>query len=453
MISRTSRNTYNHSSNSYRNQSNLRSSSSLAQKRNYNTFQEDPQKAVFLSGFRTNIPEYRWKEYREAIYQDLQKYYGVYIRKLDLPVNHRFGYLHTKTVEQAETLLNLRNEQDSETGKILSQLDLARNTRFNNWRTKIYVYEYERKNDGRHHHNMGSRNHSSERNLNVRENSRKRDRSYNAGYDSPQSVRSYQNYSEGPRSRNDNSTSTNGFISDDFSRSMSPLDSENNTGRKAPYQTPQVENNQIPKCSNFNNNQNNLTVNKDSALQSHNVTEPGSEDENIENILLKNRSKSTSTKTVIATEINSKNLESLELDQQILNYENESDADMNFSSDDSDKIMKDSENFQNNNIDITNNQPSLNLNNLTSQQNLQNLNQNQVNFQEVAEQTRNKIIYEGLKNNWLESYNSLSNHVQQSLMLNYHDACWTYGLEYAAQQLSIQGCLAIFLKDQGVQTL
>jgi len=236
---------------------------------------------------------------------------------------------------------------------------------------------------------------------------------------------------------------------------MSPLDNENNcnNGRKAPYQTPQVENNQIPKCSNFNNNQNNLTVNKDSALQSHNVTEPGSEDENIENILLKNRSKSTSTKTVIATEINSKNLESLELDQQILNYENESDADMNFSSDDSDKIMKDSENFQNNNIDITNNQPSLNLNNLTSQQNLQNLNQNQVNFQEVAEQTRNKIIYEGLKNNWLESYNSLSNHVQQSLMLNYHDACWTYGLEYAAQQLSIQGCLAIFLKDQGVQTL
>merc|ERR1711976_37359 len=134
---------------------------------------------------------------------------------------------------------------------------------------------------------------------------------------------------------------------------------------------------------------------------------------------------------------------------------------MNFSSDDSDKIMKDSENFQNNNnIDITNNnQPSLNnLNNLTSQQqNLQNLNnnlnQNQVNFQEVAEQTRNKIIYEGLKQNWLESYNSLSNHVQQSLMLNYHDACWAYGLEYAAQQLSIQGCLAIYLKDQGVQTL
>jgi len=244
---------------------------------------------------------------------------------------------------------------------------------------------------------------------------------------------------------------------------MSPLDNENNNnnnpGRKAPYQTPQVENhnhNQIPKCSNFNNtnNQNNLTVNKtlDSALQSHNVTEPGSEDENIENMLLKNRSKSTSTKTVIATEINSKNLESLEVDQQILNYENESDADMNFSSDDSsDKIMKDSENY-NNNIDITNNnEPSLNLNNLTSQQNLQN--QNQVNFQEVAEQTRNKIIYEGLKENWLESYNCLSNHVQQSLMLNYHDACWAYGLEYAAQQLSIQGCLAIFLKDQGVQTL
>lgn len=235
---------------------------------------------------------------------------------------------------------------------------------------------------------------------------------------------------------------------------MSPLENENNnTGRKAPYQTPQVENhnhNQIPKCSNFNNNQNNLTVNnKDSALQSHNVTEPGSEDENIENMLLKNRSKSTSTKTVVATEINSKNLENLEVDQQILNYENESDADMNFSSDDSDKIMKDTENFQNNNIDITNNEPSLNLNNLTSQQNLQ----NQVNFQEVAEQTRNKIIYEGLKNNWLESYNSLTNHVQQSLMLNYHDACWAYGLEYAAQQLSIQGCLAIFLKDQGVQTL
>jgi len=417
---KNSRNTYNHS---YRNQSNLRSSSSLAQKRNYNTFQEDPQKAVFLSGFRTNIPSHKWKEYREAIYQDLQKYYNVYIRKLDLPVNHRFGYLHTKTVEQAEFLLNLNNEYDAETGKTLSQLDLARyNPGKYNWRTKICVYEYERKNEGRHH--MGSRNHSSERNLNVRGRSDRSfnnsNNSYNAGYDTPQSVRShYKNY-PGTRSRNDNSLSTNGFGSEDFSRSTSPSD------KRA-----KLENNQfLADNQNLQNSQNyetlsNLdhTINKDSALQSHNVTEPGSEDENLENIenlMLKNRSKSTSTKTVVPVDNNK--LKSLELDQQILNYENESDAEMNFSSDDG----------------------------CDKEQNL-----NHVNFQQVAKQTTDKIIYEGLKQNWQDMYNCLSDHVQQKLMLNYHDACWTQGLEFAAQQLMIQGCtaLALYLQDQGVSTL
>lgn len=428
---RNSRNAHNgQSQNSYRNKSNLRSSSSLAQKRNYNTFQEDPQKAVFLSGFKTNIPEYRWKEYREAIYQDLQKYYGVYIRKLDLPVNHRFGYLHTKTVEQAENLLNLRNERDAETGKVLSQLDLARNTRFN-WRTKICVYEYERKNEGRHlgQSRMGSRNHSIERNLNVRARS---DRSYNAGSDSPQSAWSFnRNYPES-RSRNDYSLSTNGFISEDFSRSTSPSDNDNHgktlqSARIAAYDA--FQNTEKSSQTNFNNID---IVPKDSA----NVTEFGSEDENLENIdnlLLKNRSKSTSTKTVVAAE-NNNSSSNFGMDQQIVNIcEDESDAEMDFSSDDSNKIMK---NFENNN-----NTAAIAAN------------QNHVNFQEVAEQTRDKIIYEGLKQNWLDNYSSLSNHVQQSLMLNYHDACYAHGLKYAAQQLSIQGCLAIFLQNQGIQTL
>jgi len=113
-------------------------------------------------------------------------------------------------------------------------------------------------------------------------------------------------------------------MSEDFSRSTSPSDNENqpnNTSNNlAPYQ----------KTSNFNQ-----TINKDSALQSNNITEPGSEDENLqnmENLLLKNRSKSTSTKTVVPVD---RNVESM-------NYENEieSDAELNLSSDDSDKMLK-----------------------------------------------------------------------------------------------------------------
>jgi len=76
-----------------------------------------------------------------------------------------------------------------------------------------------------------------------------------------------------------------------------------------------------------------------------------------------------------------------------------------------------------------------------------------VNFQQVAEQTTDKIIYDGLKQNWLDIYNCLSDHVQQQLMINFIAACWAQGLDYAAQQLNIQGCLAIYLQDQGIPTL
>lgn len=103
---------------------------------NYKTFIEDPDKAVFLSGFRNNVPVEHWKDYREAVYQDLNKTYNVYIKKLDLPVNSKYGYLHCGTCQQAEKLLNLRNDYDDDSGKTLSAVTLAGG--------KIHVYEYKK---------------------------------------------------------------------------------------------------------------------------------------------------------------------------------------------------------------------------------------------------------------------------------------------------------------------
>lgn len=75
-------------------------------------FVEDPDKAVFLSGFREDIPQHQWKSYREEVYQCINKDYGVYITKLDLPVNCKFGYLHMKNHRDAQKLLSLRPCED-----------------------------------------------------------------------------------------------------------------------------------------------------------------------------------------------------------------------------------------------------------------------------------------------------------------------------------------------------
>jgi len=74
---------------------------------NRKPFVEDPDKAVFLSGFKENTPAYKWKDYREELYQAINKEYGVYITKFDLPSQSKFGYLHVKTAREAEKLLNL----------------------------------------------------------------------------------------------------------------------------------------------------------------------------------------------------------------------------------------------------------------------------------------------------------------------------------------------------------
>jgi len=73
-------------------------------------FVEDPDKAVFLSGFREDINVSDWRQYREDVYQDIHRDYGVYITKLDLPVNSKYGYLHVKTIKEAKKLLNLKPE-------------------------------------------------------------------------------------------------------------------------------------------------------------------------------------------------------------------------------------------------------------------------------------------------------------------------------------------------------
>lgn len=107
-------------------------------------FQEDSTKAVFLSGFKDNIPASQWRDYREAVYQTINKKYDVYIRKLDLPVNSKFGYLHCRTAREATKLLNLPscsdrdydrdNDLDSETNGPCMQLA----------GDNVYVFEYKK---------------------------------------------------------------------------------------------------------------------------------------------------------------------------------------------------------------------------------------------------------------------------------------------------------------------
>lgn len=402
--------------NNYSNRRNthLRSGSSLGQKRNYSTFQEDPEKAVFLSGFRTNIDNNDWKSYREAIYQELQRYYGVYIRKLDLPVNNKFGYLHCKTVEQAESLLALKNYEDKDTGKILSMLDLARNHR--NWRSKICVYVYERKTDGSHFEDNSSMNSNY---LNVRG---RNGRSYNnsASYESPRGdshrsqSRNYSNNRSNYRnnfSRNDNMCNSSTNVS---SRSISPEhDQKHSTsqdsGRNAPFTTPQIDD--TAAAATINNLP--CNSNKDSALQSHIITEPGSEDELDVNELLKNKSKNASTKTVVAADIDN---------EQIINYESETE------------------------ITVSDNE-----NNLNSAEIQRQSSQGANDVDDVINQATNQIVYDCLKQNWLKDFNLLDNSMQQTLMMNYHEAFYTLGKDQAANKLLIEGHVALIYS--GILTL
>lgn len=404
-------------------QSHLRSNSSLGGKRNYNTFAEDPQKAVFLSGFKTNLHPADAKDYREMIYQELQKH-GVYIKKLDLPVNSKFGYLHTKTVEQAQRLLNLRNVEDSESGKMLSQLDLGKNNR--NWRTKVLVYEYERKTDNQFDDNSSMR--SGYLNVNnVRErgrNGRNYTNSMNSGcsYGTDSYRSQSQNYSD-TRSRNGNSS--NGFMS---SRSISPENAPSNldSGRNPPFPTPMISDDIT--IAPVTTNSNSTTISekicynsnsnfKDSALQSQIITEPTSEDELDANQMLKDRTKSCSTKTVVPAE--SKLEEIDDNDEQMINYESE--TEMNISDNEN--------NNQKTNDAILQRQSSQGVNNVD----------------EIINHTTSQLIYEGLRQVWNESYNLLNDDMQQLLMLNYHDAFFNQGPEQAANRLNIEGSLALSL--------
>lgn len=377
--------------------------SNLGPKRNYNTFQEDPEKAVFLSGFRTNINNNEWKSYREAIYQDLQTYYGIYIRKLDLPVNHRHAYLHCKTVEQAESLLELKNYEDKESGKMLSQLDLVRNHK--NWRSRICVYEYERKTDGSHFEDNSSMNSNY---LNVRG---RNGRSYNnsASYESPRNYGSNRSQSRNyPNSRNNFSRNFAGSTNVS-SRSISPANNyehskSQDSGRNAPFTTPLISNAANLLCNS----------NKDSALQSQIITEPGSEDELDVKQLLQNKSKSGSTKTVVPAE-------SLD-NEQIINYESETEI-----------IISDNEN---------------NLNSAGIQRQSS---QGATDVNDVINQATNQLVYDCLKQNWLDNYNLLDNLLQQTLMMNYHEAFYTLGKDQAANRLLIEGNVALIYS--GLQTL
>jgi hypothetical protein len=75
---------------------------------NKKEFKEDPNKAVFLKGFRTDLPNKKEAvEYRERCYQQINRMYRVYIVKFDLPVNKPDAFLHLKSVKDARSLLNL----------------------------------------------------------------------------------------------------------------------------------------------------------------------------------------------------------------------------------------------------------------------------------------------------------------------------------------------------------
>lgn len=414
--------------NNYNQRSNLRANSRLGSARkNYNTFQEDPEKAVFLSGFRTNIHRNDWKEYREVIYQDLQKQYGVYVRKLDLPVNSKFGYLHTKTVEQAQRLLSLHNIVDQESGKTLSQLVLGMNTR--NWLTKVHVYEYQRKTDN-HHLDDNSSIGSNSRN--VREGRVPSRRNYKNS-DSIGTNSSYRSLDRlSPQSRNcSNARSQNGNSSNGgcmSSRSISPENAYNpDSGRTAPFQTPIISDDitiektteKLPLPSNNSN--------QDSALQSgyHTqvITEPTSEDE------LDQINKSGSTKTVVPSE------SKMEDTKESINYV--SDTEMSLS--DNENNQKETTKMDAGAINQLQRQSSKGVNN------------NDVN--DIINQSSQMIIYNYLKQDWCNEYNFLSDFMQQILILNYHDTLFTEGKDQAAYKLKIQGMTALELLLSGKQIL
>jgi len=100
---------------SYNNHSTL-SANRMRTQRNRKPFVEDPEKAVFLKGFKTDLPVYQAKEYREQCYQTINKGYKVYIVKFDLPVNSADAFLHLKSVDDARRLMGLKDTLIDENG-------------------------------------------------------------------------------------------------------------------------------------------------------------------------------------------------------------------------------------------------------------------------------------------------------------------------------------------------
>lgn len=183
-------------------------------------FVEDPNKAVFLSGFRTDIQPGQERQYREEVYQDINKKYGVYITKLDLPVNCKYGYLHMSERHHAAKLMNLKNlVRDEVEDRYVPEMILGGDS--------IKVYEYkktQKRRDeesfvsaGNYHGNYPShrettrREHTRERESHHGYNLRDRDVSRDhRGYQSNDNSRSGtpRSYSHS-RSRNDSLTRSN----------------------------------------------------------------------------------------------------------------------------------------------------------------------------------------------------------------------------------------------------
>lgn len=166
-------------------------------------FVEDPYKAVFLSGFRTDVRKGDERQYREEVYQDINKKYQVYIKKLDLPVNCKYGYLHLAEKYQAEKLLNLKIKVKDVDDKMVPEMILAGDS--------IKVYEYKKTQKRRDEENFvssgGSYNnyHAENRDSSSYRGPRSRDHGYN------------------PRDRHTSRDhSRSGYVSYDHSRSGTP---------------------------------------------------------------------------------------------------------------------------------------------------------------------------------------------------------------------------------------
>lgn len=97
-------------------------------------FMEIPEKAVFLSGFDST--RHNWKEYRDQCYREIHEKYNVYIRKFDLPLYGKNAYLHLRSAEEANKLLDLKNHWDEVGQKMISKINIAG--------TNIKVYKYEK---------------------------------------------------------------------------------------------------------------------------------------------------------------------------------------------------------------------------------------------------------------------------------------------------------------------